>query len=124
MKQLILTVFISFAVLMAQAQVRDSVSGQSDSRTKAQTAAEQDKEISIYPNPNNGVFTISFAQLDAKQVDLRIINVIGNEIHHEVISHSDIQSSKTVDLTKFAKGLYYVKIETENYSSVRRVVVK
>ncbi|MHC2993788.1 PKD domain-containing protein, partial [Pontibacter sp. HJ8] len=71
-----------------------------------------------------GVFTISFANLDARQVDLRIINVIGNEIYHEVLSRSDIQSSKTIDLNNFAKGLYYVKIETENYSSVRRVVVK
>jgi hypothetical protein len=124
MKQFILTVFISFAVLMAQAQVRDTVSGQSESRVKAQTAAEQDKEVSIYPNPNNGVFTISFANLDARQVDLRIINVIGNEIYHEVLNRSDIQSSKTIDLNNFAKGLYYVKIETENYSSVRRVVVK
>ncbi|MHC2993296.1 PKD domain-containing protein, partial [Pontibacter sp. HJ8] len=45
MKQFILTLFISFAVLMAQAQVRDTVSGQSDGRVKAQTAAEQDKEV-------------------------------------------------------------------------------
>lgn len=122
MKQIILTFFICFAMSLAQAQVRDPAAGQADNKAKA--LEQQDKEISIYPNPNNGVFTISFASLDASQVDLRIINVIGNEIYHEVVNRSEMQTAKTIDLTRLAKGLYYVKIETDNYSSVRRVVVK
>lgn len=122
MKQIILTFFLCFAISLAQAQVRESAASQSDSKVKA--AEQQEKEVSIYPNPNNGVFTISFANLDASQVDLRIINVIGNEIYHEVLQRSDVLASKTIDLTRHAKGLYYVKIETDNYSSVRRVVVK
>jgi biopolymer transport protein ExbD len=122
MKQSILTFFICIATLMAQGQVRDAGPPQTGSGTKA--LEQQDKEVAIYPNPNNGVFTISFTNMDASQVELRIINVIGNEIYHEVLSRSDVQTSKTVDLTRLAKGLYYVKIEADGYSSVRRVVVK
>jgi len=124
MKQFILTLFTCFAITLAQAQVRDTASGQAASRTKVPAVEQQDREVSIYPNPNNGIFTVSFDNSDAQQVDLRIINVIGNEIYHEVIPRSEIQVTKTIDLNRFAKGLYYVKIETENYSSVRRVVVK
>ncbi|WP_018476640.1 T9SS type A sorting domain-containing protein [Pontibacter roseus] len=124
MKQIILTVFICFAFVTAQAQVRGPVSSQSEAKGKPQLVEQQDKEVSIYPNPNNGIFTISFNNLNAQQVDLRIINVIGNEIYHEVLSYADLQSTKTIDLNRFAKGLYYVKVETDNYSSVRRVVVK
>lgn len=122
MKQIILTFFFCAATLLAQGQVRESAAPQAGSKTAA--LEQQEKEVAIYPNPNNGVFTISFANLEASQVDLRIINVIGNEIHHEVLTRSDIQATKTIDLTRFAKGLYYVKIETDGYSSVRRVVVK
>ncbi|MBD1398124.1 T9SS type A sorting domain-containing protein [Pontibacter sp. JH31] len=122
MKQIILTLFICFATLLAQAQVRDPAAGQAGN--KARALEQQDKEVSIYPNPNNGVFTISFSSLDASQVDLRIINVIGNEIYHEVVKRSELHTAKTIDLTRLAKGLYYVKIETDGYSSVRRVVVK
>ncbi|WP_299705572.1 T9SS type A sorting domain-containing protein [uncultured Pontibacter sp.] len=122
MKQFILTFFICMATLMAQGQVREPAAAQSGSNIKA--LEQQDKEVAIYPNPNNGVFTISFTNMEASQVELRIINVIGNEIYHEVLSRSDIQTSKTIDLTRLAKGLYYVKIEADGYSSVRRVVVK
>jgi hypothetical protein len=110
------------ATLIAQGQVREAGPPQGESKIKA--LEQQEKEVAIYPNPNNGVFTISFANLQANQVDLRIINVIGNEIYHEVLTRSDIQTAKTVDLTRFAKGLYYVKIEADGYSSVRRIVVK
>lgn len=122
MKQFILTFFICTATLMAQGQVREPAAPPAGSNTKA--LEQQDKEVAIYPNPNNGVFTISFTNMEASQVELRIINVIGNEIYHEVLSRSDIQTSKTIDLTRLAKGLYYVKIEADGYSSVRRVVVK
>ncbi|PKV66942.1 T9SS type A sorting domain-containing protein [Pontibacter ramchanderi] len=122
MKQIILTLFFCVAVLLAQAQVREPAPVQTDPKSKS--LEQQEKEVAIYPNPNNGVFTISFAQLDARQVELRILNVIGNEVHQEVISRPDIQTTKTIDLTRLAKGLYYVKIEADGYSSVRRVVVK
>ncbi|WP_255594264.1 T9SS type A sorting domain-containing protein [Pontibacter sp. HSC-14F20] len=122
MKQIILTLFFSMTVLLAFAQVRDPVPVQTETKNKG--LEQQEKEVAIYPNPNNGVFTISFAQLNAQQVELRILNVIGNEVHQEVISRPDIHATKTVDLTRLAKGLYYVKIEADGYSSVRRVVVK
>ena len=124
MKQLILTLFTCFAITLAQAQVREATSGQTENRAKVPVVEQQEREVSIYPNPNNGIFTVSFDNSDARQVDIRIINVIGNEIYHEVIPGSEVHIAKTIDLNRFAKGLYYVKIETENYSSVRRVVVK
>lgn len=122
MKQLILIFFFCTSVVLAQAQVQQQSAGQSES--KSSVLGQQEKEVSIYPNPNNGVFTISFDQLDTKRVELSILNVIGNEVYREVLSRSDIQASKTVDLTRLAKGLYYVKIEADGYSSVRRIVVK
>lgn len=122
MKQLILFFFFCTSVVLAQAQVRQQGEAQSESRSSV--LGQQEKEVSIYPNPNNGVFTISFDQLDAKRVELSILNVIGNEVYREVLNRSDIQSSKTVDLTRLNKGLYYVKIEADGYSSVRRIVVK
>ena len=124
MKQIILTLFFGFSVLLAQGQMRDPVAVQAQ-QTEKEKLKLSDEDVSIYPNPSsNGIFTISAENLAAKKVEIRIMNVIGNEVLHEVITNSDTSFSKTVDLNKFAKGLYYVKLETDKYSVVRRVVIK
>ncbi|MEJ8801211.1 T9SS type A sorting domain-containing protein [Pontibacter sp. H249] len=124
MKKFILTLFTISTVLLVQAQARTSVFGPVQQAEKAIEVEQQDEELAIYPNPSNGVFTISISNLSAKKAELRIINVIGNEIYRETLTSGQGQFTKTIDLTGKAKGLYYVKLETDTYSSVRRVVVK
>ena len=128
MKQFVLSLITCLSVLVAQAQAGGPVVGQVEQAEKArpQIGSHEEQEMSIYPNPSNGVFTISLSKLEAKTADLRILNVIGNEIYHETLTNTDAQFSTTVDLSKLsvAKGLYYVKLETGNFSAVKRVVIK
>ncbi|WP_187264003.1 T9SS type A sorting domain-containing protein [Pontibacter beigongshangensis] len=127
MKQIILTFFLTLAVLVAQAQARSSVPGpvvQPDKEKVQEEVQQEEQEIAIYPNPNAGVFTVSLPNAEAKHAELRVMNVIGNEIHREVLTRTNAQFSTTINLTRFAKGLYYVKLETDNFSAIRRVVIK
>lgn len=122
MKHFILTIFLGLTVLFTQAQGPVAVQSQQAEKNKL---GLEDKDISIYPNPSsNGIFTISADNLSAKKVELRIMNVIGNEVLREVYTNLDNSFSKTVDLNNFAKGLYYVKLETDQFSVVRRVIIK
>lgn len=124
MKQIILTILVSFSMLAAQAQ--EQPTGQQAEKEKTLTVSQDDKDFTIYPNPSNGVFTVSLANMNSKKAELRIMNVIGNEIYHETITRENALLSTTVDLSRYskAKGLYYVKLETDNFSVVRRVIVK
>ncbi|MFT2007144.1 T9SS type A sorting domain-containing protein [Pontibacter sp. 13R65] len=127
MKQIILSVLLNLVVLITYAQARSSASGpvvQSDKEQALEQEKPDEYEISIYPNPNSGVFTVSLPEAEAPQAELRIMNVIGNEIHREVLTRSNAQFSTTINLSKYAKGLYYVKLETDNFSAIRRVVIK
>ncbi|MFD3001350.1 T9SS type A sorting domain-containing protein [Pontibacter toksunensis] len=126
MKQLILSLFTCMTVLMVQAQTRTPVQVQAQQAEKENplNLESGDEKVAIYPNPSTGIFTISLRNLDTRKVELRIMNVIGNEIFHETLTSGDAQFQKTVDLNRFAKGLYYVKLEADGYSTVRRVVVK
>jgi hypothetical protein len=115
------------SVLLAQAQERIPVQVQTAQQSEKENPLNlhpTDETVAIYPNPSNGVFTISISNLDARKVDLRIINVIGNEIFRETLTGTDAQFTKTVDLNSYSKGLYYVKLEADGYSTVRRVVIK
>ncbi|MBC5774296.1 T9SS type A sorting domain-containing protein [Pontibacter sp. KCTC 32443] len=124
MKQIILTILVSISMLAAQAQEQQT--GQQAEKEKPLTVSQDDKDFTIYPNPSNGVFTVSLANMTAKRAELRIMNVIGNEIYHETLTRDNALLSTTVDLSRYskAKGLYYVKLETDNFSVVRRVIVK
>ena len=124
MKQYILTILVSFSMLAALAQEQQA--GQQAEKEKTLTVAQNDNDFTIYPNPSNGVFTVSLANMASKKAELRIMNVIGNEIYHETITRDNALLSTTVDLSRYskAKGLYYVKLETDNFSVVRRVIVK
>lgn len=127
MKHLILSLFTFMSVLMVQAQIRPPVQVQAAQQTEKENPLNLqsgDEKVAIYPNPSTGIFTISLTNLDTRKVELRIMNVIGNEIFHETLTSSDAQFQKTVDLNRYAKGLYYVKLEADGYSTVRRVVVK
>ncbi|MHA6246398.1 T9SS type A sorting domain-containing protein [Pontibacter sp. CAU 1760] len=128
MKHLILLLFISLSLHLAHAQVRTPVqvpaATQQAEKENPLNLDSSEGNVAIYPNPSNGVFTISISNLESRKVVLRIMNVIGNEILHETLTRTDGQLSKTVDLNRYAKGLYYVKLEADGHSIVRRVVVK
>lgn len=127
MKQLILSIFTCMSVLMVHAQVRTPAqvqAAQQEEKENPLNLESGNEDVAIYPNPSTGVFTVELNNLETRKVELRIMNVIGNEILRETLTTDDIQFKKTVDLSSFAKGLYYVKIEADNYSTVRRVVVK
>jgi len=126
MKQFILSVCMCLVVLVATAQARPPVVVQATQadKEKTLTVEQVDQDISIYPNPSDGIFTISVSNLSARTADLRIMNVIGNEILHEKLTRGEGQFAKTIDLSNLAKGLYYVKLETDNFSAVRRVIIK
>lgn len=124
MKQFILTIILSLSILAVHAQEQQT--GQQVEKEKTLTVQQDEKDFTIYPNPSSGVFTVSLANTAAKRADLRIMNVIGNEIYHEVLTRDNAQISATIDLSRYskAKGLYYVKLEADNFSVVRRVIVR
>ncbi|MFD1184581.1 T9SS type A sorting domain-containing protein [Pontibacter rugosus] len=126
MKQIILSVFTCFSVLLVQAQAKAPAQVQVAQQTEQENplGLKQEEDVAIYPNPSNGVFTISIANLQAQKVELRILNVIGNEIHRETLTRTQPVLTRTINLDRYAKGLYYVKLEADDYSAVRRVVVK
>jgi len=70
-------------------------------------------QISIYPNPTNGVFTINFPK-NIKIQDVTISDIAGNII---------IKSIKnSFDLTSYSSGIYFVKITTDKGILLKRIV--
>ncbi len=77
-------------------------------------------DISIYPNPNSGSFTIEFGNIYGTAT-YQIIDTKGSVFHEETISVNDSSLEKVS--MKLVPGVYYVRITTENQTIVEKVVV-
>lgn len=84
----------------------------------SQNYSEEIKFV-IYPNPTNGNFTIS----GVNKVDvIEIFNLIGERIYR--VANLNSQTSKEVDLSKSPKGIYFVKIQTENKIYNQKIIIQ
>ena len=78
----------------------------------------------IYPNPTTGVFTINFAKVsNFGKVEAEITNISGKVLHY---SSDDFKSSDEyrIDLSNQPKGVYFVKIITENGTAIKKIVLE
>ncbi len=72
--------------------------------------------IKLYPNPNNGSFTIESAIEGEKTMDV-------TDISGRVILSGVIKGEKTeVNITTLANGIYYVKLQSEGSVEIIKVV--
>jgi hypothetical protein len=73
--------------------------------------------INIYPNPSNGVITISTTP--SNSYIIKAIDVLGNVVY------SDSKIGKySIDLSSFGAGIYIIQLSNENSTSSKRVVIQ
>ena len=77
-----------------------------------------ESNISIFPNPTTGVITVKFANaIDGK---LSIVNVIGQTMTETNINSNIIQ----LDLSKFAKGVYFINVDSDNQTYREKIILE
>jgi hypothetical protein len=79
-----------------------------------------DNIISIFPNPSGGKFQIKSTGADLRKVE--IFDGLGKEIYSN--SKFNGQRSGEIDLSKYGKGIYFVKIYEGVNVHTGRIVVK
>ncbi|WP_324674918.1 T9SS type A sorting domain-containing protein [Hymenobacter sp. GOD-10R] len=93
-------------------------------RVMATSRASDDKSMLVYPNPSTGIVHVAINGFEGRRLELQILNVIGSVIYRENLSELNDRYTKTLDLTKFAGGLYYIKIASDNTSEMRKLVIR
>jgi hypothetical protein len=81
------------------------------------------REISIFPNPNSGSFTLQLNTAGKGSYDVRIYNTVNETVYSEnqVLLGNALQ--KKVDLN-LANGIYFVKIIGGEKEYIRKVIVR
>jgi hypothetical protein len=89
-----------------------------------QRPGADDKTLVIYPNPSTGIIHLTINNLEGKKVELSVLNVIGSVMYRETLTELNERYTKTLDLSKFANGLYYVKLDSPNNSQMCKLVIR
>lgn len=77
--------------------------------------------ISIYPNPNSGVFHISFMKHVEGSVHVEVINIIGAKVFDREINEGN---SFKVDISKYQAGIYFIHLKVGDKQLITKKVVK
>lgn len=70
---------------------------------------ETEMEVSIYPNPSNGNFTVNVSGNDAANSQITIYNSIGQIVYSEQINSAKTQ----IDLSNQTSGIYFCRVESK-----------
>ena len=78
---------------------------------------EESIEISVYPNPNNGTFTIQLENTTENN-SIEIYSVLGQSVFTKANTKETI-----IDISNLEKGIYFIKINQQNTTITKKVIV-
>ncbi len=79
--------------------------------------------VSIFPNPNNGVFTLELNTGKTTQADLSIMNALGTTVYSETQINVNGKLTKNLNLKDVPAGVYFMVIQTGDKKVVKKVFI-
>ncbi len=80
-------------------------------------------EITLFPNPNDGHFTLQIKGIAKAELEIGIMNVLGQTLTNELLDFGSGTLSKTFDLSYLADGTYMLRIGSGANAVYRKVVI-
>lgn len=78
--------------------------------------------LTLAPNPSSGSINLSFNQSQIQTTSIEIVDVLGRTVYTENLQKFTGSYSKKLDLTGFNKGIYFVRITSENGSETHKII--
>jgi hypothetical protein len=79
-------------------------------------------EMSVYPNPNNGLFTVSIPNADYNEMTIEVVSIDGKVIYSDKFSNVSGTFTNEIDMTNAANGTYFLRVTADGTTTVVKVV--
>ncbi|HRO76989.1 MAG TPA: T9SS type A sorting domain-containing protein, partial [Crocinitomicaceae bacterium] len=100
----------------------DSLSGMravilrlTENPTVATNEQAQASEIAVFPNPNNGIFTV---QTPVKNSKITVHTLSGKLLYET----KQVNEQTTIDLSHFPSGMYLLNVRSDKFSVTKKIV--
>jgi len=81
-------------------------------------------EIAVYPNPNNGTFTLEFKTAQSQTFDVKIYNSLGVVVYQQLNVAANGKYSTEISLGDLPEGIYTLNVISKHACYVRKMVIK
>ena len=82
------------------------------------------QNISVYPNPNKGVFELQFELKQAQDVNVKLMDIAGKTIFEETLKAVHKSFSKTYEFKDVAAGIYMLSVDAGNDMRYEKVIIE
>ncbi len=80
--------------------------------------------MNLFPNPSRGQSKLSLQLNKSSQLQLRLLTASGKEVlYHDLGQHKAGRLSHIIDTRNLASGVYFIRVDTENFTTIRKLVV-
>ena len=81
------------------------------------------EQVSVYPNPNNGSFTVELQSNTLNTVSIDIYDIRGRKIHKQAYTNNG-NFKQVIELGNIESGLYLMTVSDGQRKTTKRIIVK
>ena len=97
----------------------ESAEGQTNVRLE-----QSNEKLDVYPNPNDGTFTIRYESDENKKTSIAVTDANGKKVFKEDLGKFSGSYEKELNLKEFGSGMYTIIIQNGNNKEVQKVMIK
>ena len=86
---------------------------------------QNDNSINVFPNPASDYVNVKFTLKETSSVTVDLMDISGNRVSN-LISENGMKGdiNKTFNVSSYSKGVYFLKIKDEKYSSLKKLIIE
>ena len=80
--------------------------------------------FSVYPNPNNGEFTIEFNASNSGDVNIDVYDIRGRSVYNKLYENSSNRFTEKINLGSVQSGMYLLNVNDGNRTITKKIIVE
>ncbi len=81
-------------------------------------------DFDLFPNPNNGAFTLKLSGTAYQDLTFSLINIIGQQLHQETLNFSNGNLVKLFDFKHLTAGSYIVQLKSGEQQLYKKLIIE